>query len=244
MTLLFVVRAAQKQLKTLKENLKKSNDTEKLMPKITEQARRLRNATQDEKDIVGRIEDREKERLKAVKSLDENARQDNETQRDYLVRTGKITPFSHMPEATHQTKHYNTEATANPVFPGSSHGDIMSHKNLHAPVHTAVDATLSRKRKLESDSDDGLYTNDDDGNVGSNDEDVEYLDDEEDITALDLDDEDGMFVNKKKKEIRKLDEMYDDDGSEANYQKRLDDWIRNRKIMRSQVTHVIHLYNF
>lgn len=211
------------------------------MPKITEQAKRLRNATQDEKDIIGRIQDRERERLKTTKPIDENARQDNETQRDYLVRTGKITPFSHMPEATHQTKQYNTEATANPVFPGSSHGDVMSHKNLHAPVHTAVVASSSRKRKLESDSDDGLYTNDEDEKVESDDEDTGYVDDEDDLASLDLDDEDGISVKRKKKEVKKLGEIYDDDGSEANFKKRLDEWVRNRKIMRAQVTHVIYL---
>jgi DNA excision repair protein ERCC-6 len=224
----------------LKVKLKESIDKEKLLPKITEQAKKLRDATQDEKDIIERMKDRERERLRTVSPLDKNARQDNETQRDYLVRTGKITPFDHLPEATHRTRQYNTEATSNSVFPGSGHND-MSHKNLYAPSHRATIASSSststqRKRKLDDEEDDDFQDS-----LAEDDED-EYklvnVDEEDGSILLDSGDEDVLLADKKKHVVRKLDEIYNDDGSEMNYRKRLNDWVHNRKIMRYQVTHV------
>lgn len=203
--------------------LKESIDKEKLLPKVTEQAKKLRSATQDEKDILNRIKDRENERLKAITPLDKNVRQDDETQREYLVRTGKITPFSNMPEGTRRMKQYDTDATSNTVFPGS-----MSHKNLHAPIHRAAS---SSKRKLET-------SDDEDFELKHDEEDNEYKL-EDDTILLDSGDED-VLKEKKKHTIKKLDEIYDDDGSEMNYQNRLNDWVHNRKIMRYQVTHVNH----
>ncbi|RCI03157.1 hypothetical protein CU098_000671, partial [Rhizopus stolonifer] len=103
------------------------------------------------------------ERQQASVSLSQDQKQANETQRDYLVRTGKITPFD-----TNVSDH-------SVVFPGSGH--VMSHQDLHVPSHKA---TLKPKP---------------------------------------------------------LDETYEDDGSEEHYQKRLDDWIYQRKTMRYRVTH-------
>lgn len=203
------------------------------MPKVTEQAKKLRNATQDEKDILERMKDREMERKKATAPIDKNSKRSDETQREYLVRTGKITPFSHTPEETHQTRQYNTDATNNSIFPGSGQG--MSHKNLHAPSHFAETSTTPTKRKITVISDD---ENDDDAEfqLKNEEEEDEYKLEEEEETVLE---DDSDLDVKKKRVIQKLDEIYDDDGSEAKYQKRLDDWIHNRKIMRYQVTHII-----
>lgn len=221
--LIFICRLAQKQLETLKIKLKESLDKEKLLSKVTEQANKLRNATQDEKDILSRLEDRENERLKLIKPMDKNAKQENETQREYLIRTGKVTPFSNLPQETHQTKLYDTNATSNTVFPGSGH--MMSHQHLHAPQHQIT----NNKRKVPS----------------SDEEDDEYKDEEEEeeeeSTLLDSDDEFDLS-DKKKRSVKKLDEIYDDDGSETNYQKRLNDWIQQRQIMRNQVTHVSKMH--
>ncbi|KAI9343810.1 SNF2 family N-terminal domain-containing protein [Pilaira anomala] len=212
---------AQKQLETLKIKLKESLDKEKLTSKITEQANKLRNATQDEKDILSRLKDRENERLKLIKPMDKNAKQENETQREYLIRTGKVTPFSNLPQETHQTKLYDTKATSNTVFPGSGH--MMSHQHLHAPQHQIT----SNKRKVSSsDEEDDEYKDDEE----------EEEEEEEESTLLDSDDEFDLS-DKKKRSVKKLDEIYDDDGSETNYQKRLNDWIQQRQIMRNQVTH-------
>jgi DNA excision repair protein ERCC-6 len=215
-------RAAQSQLDLLKSKLKQSLDKEKILPKITQQAKRLHDATRDQKDILHRIKERERERYKANAPIDMNVRQDNETQRDFLVRTGKITPFDHLPE--YHVKKHDTEATANTVFPGTGHD--MSHTNLYAPSHYAAESSsTSLKRKLEDD---------------------EYIEDDQDqdepsVDDLILDDDDDELVLKKPV-IQKLDEIYEDDGSEANYQKRLNDWIHNRRIMRYRATHVIAVF--
>lgn len=203
-------------------------DKEKLTTKVTQQATKLRNAVQDEKDILARLKDRKDERLKSTLSPADkkNARQENETQREFLIRTGKVTPFSNLPE----TKLYDTtassssSATFNAIFPGSGHSS-MSHQNLHTPHHSQV---VTRKRKPSSSDDE---------------EDDAYVDEEDDYTEetilLDEDDDDGDEepLKRKKHALKKLDEIYNDDGSESNYQKRLTDWIQQRQIMRNQVTH-------
>ena len=217
----------------MKQKLKETLDKEKLMSQVTEQAKKLRDATQDEKDILGRMADREKERRKATAPVNKSARQENETQREYLVRTGKITPFSHMPEATHRMKNYDTDATHNSIFPGSSQND-MTHKNLHAPSHQAESGSStvkSTKRKLDNDDDDFYLKEEED-------DDYKLEKEEEDTVALDSGDEELLLDTKTKRTTKKFDEIYDDDGSEANYQKRLQDWVYNRKIMRYQAEHV------
>lgn len=203
---------------TLKLKLKESQNEEKLLPKITQQAKRLRDATRDKNDILHRMQDRERERYKSVTPVNINTKQDNETQRDFLVRTGKITPFDHLPES--DIKKHDTEATANLIFPGTGHG--MSHKNLHAPNHYAAEPSTSSallKRKME---DDEYIADEDDHN------------DEDDLI---LDESDEEIVTKKHV-VKKVDQVYKDDGSEMSYQKRLNDWIHNRKIMRYRATHV------
>ncbi|GAA5816119.1 hypothetical protein MFLAVUS_009642 [Mucor flavus] len=221
------IQVAQKQLDTLKLKLKESLDKEKLITKVTQQATKLRNAVQDEKDILARLKDRKDERLKSTlpPADKKNTRQENETQREFLIRTGKVTPFSNLPE----TKLYDTtassSATFNTIFPGSGHS-AMSHQNLHTPHHSQV---VTRKRKPSSSDDE---------------EDDAYIDEEDDYTEEaillddDGDDEEEEPLKRKKRALKKLDEIYNDDGSESNYQKRLTDWIQQRQqIMRNQVTH-------
>ncbi|CEP17812.1 hypothetical protein [Parasitella parasitica] len=211
------IEAAQKQLDGLRLKMKESTDKEKFIPKINLQAKKLRDASKDKDDIMHRMKDREKQRYKAVVPVDKNTRQDDETQRDFLVRTGKITPFDHLPEY-----HINKQET-NVIFPGSA--TRMSHQDLHAPIHKAGQSSARLKRKVSPEKDEDDYrdasTIEDDENQSMEDEDEEYDDlDEEGYT--------------RKRTIRKLDEIYDDDGLEINYRKRFQDWIHNRKIMRYQ----------
>ncbi|KAI8378590.1 SNF2 family N-terminal domain-containing protein [Blakeslea trispora] len=217
------ISAAQKQLDNLKMKMKDNLDKERWMPKITEQAQKLRNATQDKKDIIERMKDRHSERERALRPPSQNEKQINETQRDYLVRTGKITPFEQTLPPQHLTNH--EVSSSNTIFPGTE--NQMSHQHLHVPNHKASDLVASRsKRKLAQYSDE-----DDDGEYKESDDTVdedEYMEEDED-----LDDTEG---NQKHK-IRKLDEIYEDDGLEQYYRKRLDDWIHNRRIMRYRVTH-------
>lgn len=220
-------RAAQKQLEVLKLKMKESMDKDKFTPKINQQAKRLRDASKDKDDILDRMKGREKERYKATVPVDKNARQDDETQRDFLVRTGKITPFDHLPQ------YHAKQREKDVIFPGSA--SQMSHQDLHAPSHKAEQPSSSLKRKWSQndDDEDDEYT---DTVVMDEDDEDEYrqdgIVDEEDN---DLDDQEQTSS---KRASRKLDEIYDDDGSEMNYRKRLQDWTHNRKIMRYQKTHV------
>ncbi|KAL0145871.1 DNA dependent ATPase [Mucor lusitanicus] len=225
------IEAAQRQLETLKLKMKESLDKDKFTPKINQQAKRLRDANKDKDDILGRMKDREKQRYKAVVPVDKNVRQDDETQRDFLVRTGKITPFDHLPQ--YQAK----QREKNVIFPGSA--GQMSHQDLHAPSHKAEQpsSSSSLKRKLsqyddDNDDDDDEYT--DTTRMDEDDEDEYRQDDFLDEDDTNLDDEEQTS---NKRASRKLDEIYDDDGSELNFRKRLQDWVHNRKIMRYQKAH-------
>lgn len=215
-----LVRTAQKQLETLKLKMKESVDKEKFIPKINQQAKRLRDASKDKDDILGRMKDREKERYKAVVPVDKHVRQDNETQRDFLVRTGKITPFDHV---------HVQQPEKNVILPGSA--GQMSHQDLHAPSHKAVQqSSTTLKRKWSQEEEDDDY------------QDAAVLEDDEDEYQQDgfVDDDDNLDDEEQtnRRASRKLDEIYDDDGSEMNYRKRLQDWVHNRKIMRYQKAHV------
>ncbi|GAN09141.1 conserved hypothetical protein [Mucor ambiguus] len=222
------IETAQNQLETLKLKMKESADKEKFIPKINQQAKRLRDASKDKDDILGRMKDREKERYKAMVPVDKNARQDDETQRDFLVRTGKITPFDHLPQ------YHVKQREKDVIFPGSA--GQMSHQDLHAPSHKAEQPSTSSsslKRKLSQNADDDdEYT--DTTMMDENDEDEYRQDGFIDEDSTDLNDEEQAS---NKRVSRKLDEIYDDDGSKMNYKKRLQDWIHNRKIMRYQKTH-------
>ncbi|KAI8645959.1 SNF2 family N-terminal domain-containing protein [Parasitella parasitica] len=211
------IEAAQKQLNGLKLKMKESADKEKFISMINQQTRKLRDASKDKDDILGRIKDREKQRYKVVLPVNKNARQDDETQRDFLVRTGKITPFDHLPE------YHSKQQGNNAIFPGSA--TQMSHQDLHAPVHKAGQSSAPLKRKFSLEKDDDDYRID---TTIENDEDQFQEDGNEEYDSLD---EEGYI---RKRSIRKLDDIYDDDGSEMNYIKRLQDWVHNRKIMRYQ----------
>ncbi|CAO0789711.1 unnamed protein product [Mucor circinelloides] len=213
------IETAQKQLETLKLKMKESVDKEKFIPKINQQAKRLRDASKDKDDILGRMKDREKERYKAVVPVDKHVRQDNETQRDFLVRTGKITPFDHV---------HVQQPEKNVILPGSA--GQMSHQDLHAPSHKAVQqSSTTLKRKWSQEEEDDDY------------QDAAVLEDDEDEYQQDgfVDDDDNLDDEEQtnRRASRKLDEIYDDDGSEMNYRKRLQDWVHNRKIMRYQKAH-------
>lgn len=221
-------RTAQKQLDGLKLKMKESLDKEKFIPKINQHAKKLRDANRDKDDILGRMKDREKERYKAVVPVDKNVRQDDETQRDFLVRTGKITPFDNLPE------YHINQREKDVIFPGSGQ---MSHQNLHVPIHKAeqpsTSASTPLKRKLNQDDDD--YND----AITTEDDEDEYQEEGE----SENDSVDGE-EHGKNRAFKKLDEIYDDDGSELNYRKRLQDWTHNRKIMRYQKTHVKAMITF
>lgn len=182
--------------------------------------KRLRDATQDKTDILSRIKEREEARTHTP--ADENKKQKNETQREFLIRTGKINPFDQVSTEQQAT----TSSRSNYIYPGTMQADTMSHQNLHVPSHKAIDTILPSKRKVTDDNSDEDYK-----------EDTQPKEDNEEHQEDEYLDEDDLPSSNQKHIVKKLDEIYEDDGSEVFYKKRLNDWIHNRKIMRYRVTH-------
>ncbi|KAI9031601.1 hypothetical protein CLU79DRAFT_715267 [Phycomyces nitens] len=92
-------RAAQKQLAILKLKLKDKSLTslerDGLVPQFNKQTARLRAAKSDEEDILARLKEREeRSRSASGETTNKNTRRHDETQKEYLIRTGKITPFA------------------------------------------------------------------------------------------------------------------------------------------------------
>ncbi|CEI91751.1 hypothetical protein RMCBS344292_06032 [Rhizopus microsporus] len=144
--------AAQEQLDKLKIKLKETDNVDKLIPKINEHTKKLREATRDEKDIVNRMKDRERRRMAVPPTIATTSeRQMDETQREYLIRTGKITPFSKLSEDQHKATITEESALA---LPGSRYAEPISHQNLHAPIHQAEGIKPERRKKRQREEDD------------------------------------------------------------------------------------------
>ncbi|KAI8883343.1 hypothetical protein K501DRAFT_219421, partial [Backusella circina FSU 941] len=142
-----------------------------------------------------------------------------ESMREYLIRTGKIMPFD------------TTTATSSV---GMTQG--LSHTNLNTPHHALTRDNEDNEEEEESEMDDSDHDKNNDSDSDeyipesnekiANDDDDDYDDD-----IIDVDEEDDG----KKKRIAKLDESYTDDGIKANYDKRLREWVQNRRIARHQL---------
>lgn len=218
----------------------------------------------DIKDIRSRIEERHQYEPGQDGEDDDaagNKRLPNESQRDFLIRTGKITPFSKLPgrdsdglngdltealmDAEEEAEAENQEAVATDVEP-------RSHQNLRLPGFAdAVESGTSgaesefhlrprKKRKVASSSapKDGRGSAEDDSadafTPDSNEGDFPGLDEEED-------EEPSMASRNSKKRSRgqaQVDEKEDltgiDDGNEEMYQSRLKKWVDARSAARQR----------
>ncbi|KAI8970281.1 SNF2 family N-terminal domain-containing protein [Mycotypha africana] len=263
----------EKAEKEIKQNTEK--EKEKLLPKINHQAKRLREATQDKIDILDRLQERTKKNQTVTTTEDAHARRHDETQREYLIRIGKITPFAvakhtaftgapPSSEAVTEAKEtsatatdipmeavsssttgrYDTAATSHPIFPGSGYrAEAMSHQNLYTPhdratvipkpLTSTAQKTVSRKRKKVTEEEE---------------EDADYVDEEEELDQeeiaadadTDIEEEASLLVEGKRSKrpvVHKLDESYEDDGSEITYKKRLHEWVHHRRIIRYCAAH-------
>ncbi|KAI9322571.1 hypothetical protein BX666DRAFT_632639 [Dichotomocladium elegans] len=197
-----------------------------------QQAARLRNAKQDEEEIIQRMKDREyyrqKSALESTSAHDSAQPELGESTRDFLIRTGKITPFTRVPDA-------NAKAEAGPsgsIFLPGSNGSVIERGDHAIP--------LSAKEFGESGSDVMSMSEDD-----NNDDDYEpmprrgtkkpfkpkkistlgkrrAISDEEYELSGQEDEEDLHEVTyglvTEKKALVSQEDMLEDDGDEAVYQ--------------------------
>ena len=112
-------------------------------------------------EIAQRMAERERGTIMDGKKEDTNAgRQPNETQREFLIRTGKITPFSKLGLSSHGESSATLrgalfDAEEEPEALDMDYADAatekMSHRNLHRPGFSQQFADESETDALDSD---------------------------------------------------------------------------------------------
>ncbi|EXJ92845.1 DNA excision repair protein ERCC-6 [Capronia epimyces CBS 606.96] len=224
---------------------------------------RMQGQIQDLQNDIAEIEERMRERetdasLVGQHDASSTGRLPNETQRDYLIRTGKITPFSKFGLSTHGESSTTLqgalldaeeEPELGEILP-DIHGDkLMSHRNLRQPgfassfadssAEEEVDLEQPRKRRRLA-ARESIARNED----SSYDEDS--VDDDVLSDAEEDDNEDMPVTSGKQKRSRQKaagqigDDVEDfrgvDDGTETIYQSRVKRWALRRRRARTHAS--------
>ncbi|KAG2174127.1 hypothetical protein INT43_004147 [Umbelopsis isabellina] len=252
------IDAAQKLLRSLKNRMNEKTmstfEKDRVLAKINEQAVRLRNAKKDEREIKERMADREKlARSTNSQAIHENQRGVNESEREFLIRTGKITPFARMSglEKSQNAVDEETNLTEKAIettLSDRSHRDLRrkSYQDFLPKPSTVAKVSIQnrstkRKRRRSSTSLPSNHSSDSefDPEKASDVEDDEELMDidekkepliEEDILNDDIDEsstglQDGQVA------------AINDDGIEANFQDRVYRWSLSRQLLRYKLQH-------
>ena len=223
----------------------------------------MQGQIQDLDNDIAEIEERMKERENDVGAAEQQdttstGRLPTETQRDFLIRTGKITPFSKFGLSTHGESSATLQGA---LFDAEEEPDIgetelgidggksMSHRHLRQPgfasdfvdsaAEDEIDSDQPRKRrriaKEASKNEDSSY---DEDLV----EDEVFTESEEEI-----DEEMPSTAGKKRRTSRKAsvpedDEVEDfrgiDDGTEHIYRSRLQRWAMRRRKARTRLAQI------
>ncbi|KAF7729838.1 hypothetical protein EC973_003572 [Apophysomyces ossiformis] len=209
-----VIEDTQKQLTALKSKLKDQaiKDRDQLLLKVNEQATRLSNANKDKEEITKRMKDREVGRTKSVSETNSinTEKQEDESYREYLIRTGKITPFSNV---SHLEK-IPMSSSSGATLPGSDtllRNYMEDHSNLTTHTSTAEEI-VGRKRRTPMPSVSKRKERSDDDYEMSEAEDDES---ESISTVSESASEDESEI--RGKTLQNLEKMFEDDGNEANY---------------------------
>lgn len=196
----------------------------------------------DIKEINQRIADRETERNTDKNDPSIQSRQVGESQRDYLIRTGKITPFSRMTGLDRPARDAGEEELATML----EEKEARSHQFLRAPgfetptsgatspasigseVESSDPSPRKRKRVVRPGRT-AVKTESDDDYAQVHEEELE--DDEDSLRPADVDDddEDVPTARKKKDDLSNI-----DDGNEEHYLARLEIWSEKRAAARQR----------
>ncbi|KAH8910314.1 hypothetical protein BR93DRAFT_943976 [Coniochaeta sp. PMI_546] len=182
----------------------------------------------------------------------------NETQREYLIRTGKITPFARVggprPEGLEGDLadaiiNAEEEAVAERLEQQSGY-EPRSHQNLRLPgfaeepdsaSSSVVESEFSlrprkKRRVVKEDASDEDFTPSAVSEAAESPSAVEFIDDDDELEDFDMT---NMTPKaKRKREAKGADGKIDlsniDDGNEAVYQQRLEDWCSRRSRARKR----------
>jgi len=249
----------ENQLKTQQQKLGASHANPTARLRIQKEIARLQAEIElcdkDIADFRARIEQRAKEGTASdSKAVSAGGRLPNETQREYLIRTGKITPFATFGgprpddvagELAEAIIDAEEEAIAEELEEQREEGP-RSHQNLRLPgfaednddddvfssaVKTEFSLRPRKRRKTQQVEDEGSdeeFVPDESTSEAATSEDYESDD-------FELDEQTpkrkrGRIV--KATEEEKIDLSNIDDGNESVYQRRLKDWVQRRSRAR------------
>lgn len=228
------------------------NDMQKLETKNTFVANDLQ-------EIQQRIDDRNEGQDGGAAQVAGTGRMPNESRRDYLVRTGKITPFAKMSTGPNEGPlaslrdalvDAEDERDEKEALEQVKSGMGVSHRNLTRPGFgfdegAEIEKLDRPKKRRKVQSDDTAVKREDEKETGSPEapSDEEYVASEQELVAESDEDfvvEDEEIEEKKKptKKAKPEEGMEDlsglDDGNEAIYQTRLQNWISSRSATRKR----------
>ncbi|KHJ33195.1 putative dna repair protein rhp26 rad26 [Erysiphe necator] len=214
----------------------------------------IRNLKKDITDIESRIEERHQygREQNNYDSLGSNIRMPNESQKEYLIRTGKITPFFQTLGEEFENKYddqaessMNPKETVKPQNFEASEMKIRSHKNLPLPgfKHSSTYAEESglrprkkrRIQKLSEDPEDHFQSCPEEDNYSVESDQINSKSSEIDEYS-----ESTSPISHKNEPIcetiteDKVDLTGADDGNELTYQSRLKSWVKRRSAARKK----------
>lgn len=170
------------QIKNLEQRIRDPSKTTpaaatRIEAEIQQLRPQLESLDRDMEQIQSRMVERAKEGAEASQDADQagNTRRPGESRRDFLIRTGKITPFSKIGQDVHKTSENLAEVMMDAEEIGESDldpeeedarpGKLLSHRNLLKPGYEDEDASQTdgtlqsiddrprKKRKTEQISD-------------------------------------------------------------------------------------------
>ncbi|OLL21643.1 DNA repair protein rhp26 [Neolecta irregularis DAH-3] len=212
---------AKSQIRLLEARLEHPNTKISTKQSIREQIREQESlVSQLERDILeinSRLEERREEITE--KSTSATDRISNETEREYLIRTGKITPFANINGLERASHHENGDGRE----PGDEE-QVMSHRDLREPGFE-IETTCKRSRLSK-----GHKNSDEEGT---------YRDEEILESESSGDDDDSSTIGDSRKRRRKARKGMQivtgiDDGDEKLYPRRISLWCERRSRAREK----------
>lgn len=227
----------------------------RLRLQIDQISSQIKDLDNDLAEIQDRMQEREKGAANAQGEVSGSGRLPNESQRDFLIRTGKITPFSKFGLSTHGVSSETLEgalldAEEEPddeeAFPEAGQPGAMSHRNLRQPGFATsfvdsddqdFESEQPRKRRkvepeeLDEDDDDASF---DRGDTGTDDM-LSYEDSDDAMPATEGHQKRAARSSRRAEDQEIEDLRGVDDGNEAVYKARLRRWAIRRRRARMRL---------
>lgn len=173
----------------------------------------LATVQQDISDIKERLQ--ENDTSNATTELQASDRQEGESEQEYLVRTGKITPFANSRGFTRGRGDVTQNIDTSKPFSASTITEIGDIKEEDEDGEDGEEVEVKAEESAEEDADDAYSSG--------------YTTDEVDPEDIEL-----VELKKKRKRNERPETEAIDDGDEWSYQQRLKWWIEKRQKARAR----------